>query len=138
MEYTTFDHHKKVSMMNGDEIIEIDEQISKLISEIWKRNIKTNMSCQGNGHYAWVIFDGVENASKFLNLVNKRIKIERKWQIRSFYIENNIRNGVHVTYKENCFKFLKNETIDTSILNIVVSFPNNHIDSIVEILVNEL
>lgn len=80
--------HSSVSLVHpkSKEIVEIDEELSKLISLLWDKGFDTLQSCQevptespwgkvlGPG-YAWIQFATIENVEKLCVLVQSHVKL---------------------------------------------------------------
>src|SRR5262249_27978542 len=79
--------HKTVTVCVGAWEADIDEEIALLIEEIWKADIMTMNSCQGNRlGIVWIEFLTADDATRFLNIVAEYDK-----ETDSLY--NRIRHG---------------------------------------------
>lgn len=126
--------HESVFIEYDGKMIGIDKEMQDIIKLLWLLDIKTNQSCQGNKNgYAWISFNGLSNANKFMNIVNG-YKI-KKWKFRTFIISDGIVNGYYCKYTNKQF-IIKDYDGDLEKLLFAVSFPNNDISKIVDFIKN--
>ena len=130
--------HATVPIMCGDIEIQIDVIIAELISIIWKKNIKTQMSCGGTpgavGAAAWINFNGVSQAKYFMSHIVNHFSL-KTWQFRSHFMENDKLHGIHTKFNENEFVF-RDITVNPESLIITIAFPQTHISKVTQLMSN--
>jgi hypothetical protein len=68
-------HHPTVLVSRGE--VEIDEKLAPLIRLLWARGINTNECCQEDRPgTAYIEFPGTGDVEKFLNVAQKRYRVE--------------------------------------------------------------
>jgi hypothetical protein len=71
--------HPQTRIRWGDWEADVDEGLAPLLLEIWKRGLRTQMSCQENEPgVAWIAFASLMEAQLFLDLVALRLCDEDK------------------------------------------------------------
>ena len=137
----------KVKHPDGDEI-DIDKNISELISCLWKLDIMTDNSCQNNyiNGYIWIEFTSYEDLMCFMNLmiVNTNPLIHNRmlygrahednvWFHKINYIDSTIYNN-----EDDTSSISSDETIYLLPPGFSVRFPKSDYIMILNIMKNKI
>ena len=119
--------HKMVPVKHPDgEECEIDEQISELISHLWRNNIKTYNSCQDNipKNYIWIEFFDYQSFQDFMEIVIGII--DPLQHERILYSEKHVKNSwiYNVNFNDSSILSIEEDNIsdDDTIFLLPTSF----------------
>jgi hypothetical protein len=124
---------------DDEEYPEIDKNISELISELWKNNIETSMSCENNvpENYVWIEFPYVGDFHTIMDILFNGKKFGDKLYEESKYtwIYNTYIDDINTTIEElddgEEFEENSNSRI-FPILHFSWRFPKEHYDEILK------
>lgn len=140
------DNHKTIPLKYRGELVEIDEQIAPLMSQIWKAKITTLNSCQDNvpSGYIWIQFDSSRDCDQFLTIIFKNQDINSPAVIpiykRAMHPYNHKLSG-HWEYRVNLESLEQNDSEESEDLTtfnpillvgtaVSVRFPQQDLDFI--------